>query len=220
MAATSKKTVKTKAKPRQSVAKKSQSKQTDLVQTLRRELAGALEQQAATSEILRVIASSPTGIQSVLDVIAETAARLCDANDALINRIDGNSFKRVANYGPLPGSLGGGPSSIDRGTIAGRAVIDRKTIHIHDLASEPENDLPAPFARSLGVRTVVATPLLRQGVPIGTIQVRRMEVRPFSDKQIKLLETFASQAVIAIENVRLFKEIQERNAELREALEH
>src|SRR5262249_39461366 len=95
-----------------------------------------------------------------------------------------------------------------------------KTIHIHDLASEPENDLPAPFARSLGVRTVVATPLLRQGVPIGTIQVRRMEVRPFSDKQIKLLETFASQAVIAIENVRLFKEIQERNAELREALEH
>ena len=85
---------------------------------------------------------------------------------------------------------------------------------------EPENDLHAPYARSLGVRTVLATPLLREGVAIGTINIRRTEVRPFSERQIKLLETFAAQAVIAIENVRLFKEIQERNAELRESLEH
>ena len=169
------------------------------------ELTEALEQQTATSEILRVIASSPTDLQPVLDTVAESAARLCDATDALIHRIDGDTLKRVANFGPLPAMLGGGPPSVDRGYLPGRAIIDRQTIHIHDLAEEPEHDFPAPFARKIGVRTVLATPLLREGVPIGSIMIRRMEVRPFTEKQIKLLETFAAQAVIAIENVRCSK---------------
>ena len=173
------------------------------------ELKESLEQQTATSEILGVIASSPTEIQPVLDAVAENAARLCNATDAVIHRIDGDKLRSGARYGLLPTRRGSEPlTSIDRGSIPGRTVIDRRTLHIHDLAAEPEDDLLAPFARSLGVRTVLATPLLREGIPIGTIHIRRMEVRPFTEKQIKLLETFAAQAVIAIENVRLFKEFR------------
>jgi GAF domain-containing protein len=184
------------------------------------ELKESLEQQTATSEILSVIASSPTDIQPVLDVVAENAARLCDATDAVIHRIDGDTLRPVANYGPLPGRGGRESIPIDRDHIPARAIINRQTLHIDDLAAVPEDELPARFARSVGVRTVLATPLLREGIPIGTIHIRRIEVRPFTEKHIKLLETFAAQAVIAIENVRLFKELQERNAELREALEH
>ena len=190
------------------------------LQDCKRQLTEALEQQTATGEILRVIASSPTDIQPVLDVVAENAARLCDATDAVIHRINGDQLRVVANYGPLPGRGNRQSLPIDRDSIPGRAIIDRRTFHLDDLAALPKGDLPAGFARSVGVRTVLATPLLREGIPIGAIHIRRMEVRPFTEKQIKLLETFAAQAVIAIENVRLFQELGERNAELREALEH
>src|SRR4029434_2532396 len=182
-------------------------------------LSESLEQQTPTSEILRVIASSPTDIQPVLAVVAENAARLCDAEDADIARVDGDILRRVASYGSMPRV---DELPITRGIPGCRAVIDRQTIHIHDVAAEIETEFPeARSTQRLTVtRTLLATPLLREGLPIGVIVIRRREVRPFDEKQIKLLETFAHQAVIAIESVRLFKELQERNAELREALEH
>jgi signal transduction histidine kinase len=183
-----------------------------------RDLTEALEQQTATSKILRVIASSPTDIQPVLDAVAESAARLCDATDAQILRVEGDILRLVASYGPLPTSETR-PNS--RQVVSGRAVIDRQTIHVHDIA-EAGDDFPETRDRGgqRGVRTLLSTPLLREGAPIGAILIRRTEVRPFSDKQIALLKTFADQAVIAIENVRLFQEIQEKNQQLEAASRH
>ncbi|MEX0803673.1 MAG: GAF domain-containing protein [Candidatus Binatia bacterium] len=161
------------------------------VDALAREVSESLTQQTATSEILRVIARSPTDLQPVLNTVAENAARICEANDALIYRFDGRGFKGVAEYGPLPGNLGKGPPIVDRHSVPGRAVIDRQTVHVRDLSEVPTTELRADFLRRHGTQTVLATPLLREGIPIGVIMIRRMEVRPFSDRQIALLETFA-----------------------------
>ena len=184
-------------------------------------LSEALEQQTATSEILRVISSSPTELQRVLDAVGENAARLCDANNAVIFRLEGDLLRQVASYGGLPTTSHPAEGlPVNRGRVTGRAVFERRTIHVHDLAAE-EDDFPegSRDARRDGHRTTLATPLLREGVPIGAILIRRMEVRPFSDKQIELLGTFADQAAIAIENVRLFEAEQRHTRELSEALE-
>ena len=181
------------------------------LQERNRQLTDALEQQTATGEILQVIASSPTDTQPVLDTIAESAARLCDSYDAVIQRVDGDFLQRVAHFGPVPVGDGRPPLSISRDFPSGRAIVDRQTVHVDDVLSEIETEFPDAGAiqQRSGSRTVLATPLLSKGVPIGVLMIRRTEVRPFADKQINLLKTFADQAVIAIENVRLFQELEE-----------
>ncbi|MEE9568003.1 MAG: GAF domain-containing protein, partial [Candidatus Binatia bacterium] len=208
------------SKKRGRAPKKSHTGGLKHVQTLKEELKEALEQQTATSEILGVIASSPTDIQPVLDTIAQNAVRVCAAEDAQIRLVEENVLRWVAHYGPVP-HISQDRLPIDRGSPSGRSVFDRQIIHIEDMHAQGETEFPEFFAtaKRAGVRTVLSMPLMREGVPIGTINIRRTEVRRFSEKQIALLKTFADQAVIAIENVRLFKELEDRNRQLTEALE-
>jgi signal transduction histidine kinase len=182
-----------------------------------------LEQQTATSEILGVISGSPTNIQPILDAVAESAARLCNAIDSQIWLVEGEKVQQAAAHGSIlsPSLEGGRP--IAR-TVAGcRAILDRDIVHIPDIsAPEAQREFPDSWllAQKSGVRTILATPLLREETAIGFILIRRTEPQPFSDKQIALLKTFADQAVIAIENVRLFQEIQEKNQQLEAASRH
>jgi two-component system, NtrC family, sensor kinase len=178
----------------------------------------ALEQQTATGDILKVIASSPTDIQPVFDAVAESAARLCESSDAEIFRRDGDRLLLVAHHGPIPSQNPEVP--LVRETFNGRAVLDGRSYHVADLPSETK-EFPrgSELARQHGTRAQLSVPLIREGVAIGTISLRRTEARLFTDRQVALLQTFADQAVIAIENVRLFTEVEARNKELTEALE-
>jgi GAF domain-containing protein len=182
------------------------------------ELRESLEQQTVTSEILGVIAASPTNIQPVLEAIAESSCRLCEAYDSVIFLREGERLCGRAHHGPIS-IRGEGP--IDRGWVTGRAFVDREPVHVHDLRAAAD-EFPDGSERALrfGHRTTLGIPLLREDEAIGTLLIRRSEVRPFTDKQIALLTTFARQAVIAIENVRLFDELQDKNRQLAEASEN
>ena len=188
----------------------------------------ALQQQTATSDILRVIASSPGDLQPVLDRLAETTCRLCGANDALIFLRDGGDLRLDAHYGPIPTPPSFVTRPIGRDWVVGRAVADCESIHVHDLAAAAD-EYPVGILLSketagagtpgLAWRTTLAMPLMREGEAVGAISLRRVEVSPFTDAQIALLRTFADQAVIAIENARLFDEVQARTRDLTESLE-
>ena len=175
------------------------------------ELQHSLEQQTAISEILRVISSSPTDVQPVLDAIADRALNLCGASAASIHLTDGNVLRHVASKGESPEeATATALLPISRDSISGRAVLERRTIHVHDvLAEAPEYPVGAEISLRIGNRTLLVTPLYREGQPFGTILLRRKEVRPFSEREIALLQTFGDQAAIAIENVRLFNETKD-----------
>jgi GAF domain-containing protein len=188
------------------------------LETRNRALTETLEQQTATADILRVISSSPADLQPVLDAVAERSAKLCEAWDGIILLADDDALRVQASYGVIRAPIGL-RVPISRGSVSGRAFIDKQTVHVPDLLQAADFPEGADLARQFGHRTTLGTPLLREGRPVGVILTRRTEVRPFSDKHIALLNTFADQAVIAIENVRLFTELQARNRELTEALE-
>jgi transcriptional regulator with GAF, ATPase, and Fis domain len=183
----------------------------DEVQARTEELSESLRQQTATAEVLKTISRSTFDLKSVLQTLIESAAKLCEADKAAITRQINGVFFFAETYGFSPEYLEyirDLPVKPERGFASGRALLEGKTVHIADVLADP-NYTWAGAQRVGGFRTVLAVPMLREGMPIGVLGLTRSEVRPFTDKQIELVTTFADQAVIAIENVRLFDELRE-----------
>jgi signal transduction histidine kinase len=192
----------------------------DEVQARTRDLSESLQQQTATADVLKVISRSAFDLKSVLQTLVESAARLCDADKGTITRQIDGVFYRSESYG-FPAEVmerwRNMPVTPERGSAAGRALLEGRTVHVPDAEADPDYTFDTAGAR---MRSMLGVPMLREGVPIGVLALARSDVRPFTDKQIDLVSTFADQAAIAIENVRLFEEIQDKNRQLQLASEN
>jgi GAF domain-containing protein len=185
-----------------------------------RDLTEALDQQTATSEVLKVISRSTFDLQPVLETLTENAVKLCDAERGSIYRFDGERLNHALSYNATPELLefvNSNPITPGRYSVAARAALERRTIHVPDVLADPEYTFGAPHVED--VRTVLGVPMMRGNDLVGVFSIRNSKVQPFTNKQIELVTTFADQAVIAIENVRLFNELETRNRDLTEALE-
>ena len=220
MATTAKKTPKkSKPKPRAKSASASIAKLKKTVAAQAREIREGAEQQAATSEILRMIAKTPGDLQSVLDTLLANAVKLSGATQGHIRQFDGEFLTYVSHFNKSPGlvdALNRLPQRPRPESMSTRALHEKTVVHILDAQAEPNFRAPAAQAQA---RTMLVVPLLRERVGIGTITIWRDFVEPFTDRQIELVKTFADQGVIAVENVRLFNELEARNRDLSEALE-